>query len=760
MSRKLPSVTSDIPRDLRQFIDRVREILSGNTADRYVTAREIVQSGAADVGPGGALVAPDVKKKSETPAQPQNFTAAGALQNIILTWDNPNYVGHAHAEIYRSATDDVYTGTLIGTAPGRIFTDAVGYEQSYFYWIRFVNDLGVAGPYFSATGVFAQTGVEVARLLDVLTGQITESQLFTDLGTKINSIDSFGTDITDLTTLTNNTATTVQTLSSTVAGNTTSVQTLSTTVDGISGAYTVKIDNNGYVTGFGLASTANDATPFSEFAVRADRFYVASPSGPGITPIIPFVVNTTTQTVNGVTVPAGVYMDAAYIKNGTITNAKIGNASIDNAKIASLSADKITAGTISSDRLDANVINAKVTNIDAAVIGSGTINSARIGNLSADSITSGTLSAARISSGTAEVGSGKTFALGSSEVINGIQATGIFTRSIFAPAGFAVAGLNSGYGGGAAGVAGASTGLVAGTYGVIGYYTTASYSSSYGVGVIGSSGWGAVGNYYGGGSAGGTPLYEGRLGGNGVAVQAVQQATTKAFNLVQSDWLAVAYRNNAPIVALGQDASPNYCIFSWPGKGQAYFSDGVKPFTGVHDGVVESSFAAEVGDILVDEQFLHAVDVSNAIVKMRKSTSANQKGVIGVFTEKYDDVPFNWKPTVPKYPDPSTKNPLAAEPPPLEEPEEILQVPNPEYYDIQDYKVVNVNALGEGMINVCGEGGDIEIGDLIVTSSIPGKGMKQADDLVRNITVAKSRQNVAFSGPTEVKQIACIYMCG
>jgi hypothetical protein len=64
------------------------------------------------------------------------------------------------------------------------------------------------------------------------------------------------------------------------------------------------------------------------------------------------------------------------------------------------------------------------------------------------------------------------------------------------------------------------------------------------------------------------------------------------------------------------------------------------------------------------------------------------------------------------------------------------------------------------MINVCGEGGDIEIGDLIVTSSIPGKGMKQADDLVRNTTVAKSRQNVTFSGPTEVKQIACIYMCG
>lgn len=224
--------------------------------------------------------------------------------------------------------------------------------------------------------------------------------------------------------------------------------------------------------------------------------------------------------------------------------------------------------------------------------------------------------------------------------------------------------------------------------------------------------------------------------------------------------MVVAYRGGSPIVGLGQDAAPNYCIYSWPGRGQAYFADGIKPFTGIHDGVVESSFEAEVGDILVDEQFLHALDVSNTIVKMRKSTSANQKGVIGVFTEKYDDAPFNWKPTVPKYPEPKPTVLFGSTEPPSEESEEIIQIPNPEYYDIQDYKVVNVNAVGEGMINVCGEGGDIEIGDLIVTSSIPGKGMKQADDLVRNITVAKARQNVTFSSQTEVKQIACIYMCG
>lgn len=52
------------------------------------------------------------------------------------------------------------------------------------------------------------------------------------------------------------------------------------------------------------------------------------------------------------------------------------------------------------------------------------------------------------------------------------------------------------------------------------------------------------------------------------------------------------------------------------------------------------------------------------------------------------------------------------------------------------------------------------MGDLIVTSSIPGKGMKQADDIVRSYTVAKPREDVTFASPSDIKMIACIYLCG
>jgi len=94
----------------------------------------------------------------------------------------------------------------------------------------------------------------------------------------------------------------------------------------------------------------------------------------------PFIVQATpitgTGTLANPQIPAGVYIDAAFIRNATITtakiadlavdnakianlavdNAKIANLAVDNAKIANLNADKITAGFISADRIAANSI--------------------------------------------------------------------------------------------------------------------------------------------------------------------------------------------------------------------------------------------------------------------------------------------------------------------------------------------------------------------------------------------------------------------
>ena len=147
------------------------------------------------------------------------------------------------------------------------------------------------------------------------------------------------------------------------------------------GQYTVKVDLNGYVSGFGLASTAIDAVPSSEFIVRADAFAIASPSGPAVPPAEPFIVRTTPTTINGVSVPVGVYMTDTFIQNGTITTAKIGDLAVDTAKIADaaitnlkvndLNGQKIDAGSITADKLAAGTITANE-------LAAGTIDATRL----------------------------------------------------------------------------------------------------------------------------------------------------------------------------------------------------------------------------------------------------------------------------------------------------------------------------------------------------------------------------------------------
>lgn len=132
-------------------------------------------------------------------------------------------------------------------------------------------------------------------------------------------------------------------------------QSVRAALDGsVQALYTVRTEisaaGNRVVGGFGLSGTASASEgPRINFGVRADRFYVAAPgdgSAPGFADVLPFIVQTSATTVNGVSVPAGTYIADAFIRNGTITNVKIGNAAIDDAKVANMSAAKITAGSL------------------------------------------------------------------------------------------------------------------------------------------------------------------------------------------------------------------------------------------------------------------------------------------------------------------------------------------------------------------------------------------------------------------------------
>lgn len=176
------------------------------------------------------------------------------------------------------------------------------------------------------------------------------------------------------------------------------------------------------------------------------------------------------------------------------------------------------------------------------------------------------------------------------------------------------------------------------------------------------------------------------------------------------------------------------------------------PFTGAHDVVIPNGVAVELGDIVVDAACRVRRGWSNTIFEAAISSTPNQKGVVGVLSMVIGLL--------------SGHRPAAyiSDLYPGVDPTGALThncEMTPEYErDKNVYQLAAANALGEGQMNVCGEGGDIEAGDFIVTSSTPGKGMRQADDLLRNYTVAKARESVVFSSPSEIKQVACFYVCG
>ena len=57
---------------------------------------------------------------------------------------------------------------------------------------------------------------------------------------------------------------------------------------------------------------------------------------------------------------------------------------------------------------------------------------------------------------------------------------------------------------------------------------------------------------------------------------------------------------------------------------------------------------------------------------------------------------------------------------------------------------IYINSVGEGSIWVSNKNGNLESGDYITTSSVPGYGQKQDDDLLHNYTVAKITMNCDF----------------
>ena len=173
MSNRLPAVTSQVPRDLRNFLDRVRDILKAVGSEQLITAEQLEQLNLARLDPQGTL-RPTTGTGGflPTPPTPVNLSATAAIQNIIVEWDTPNYRGHAFTEVWSAGVDDISQAVLIGSAPGGIYVDSVGPSVTRYYWARFVNEEDTRGAFNSISGTVAATGSDLAYTMSVLSDSL------------------------------------------------------------------------------------------------------------------------------------------------------------------------------------------------------------------------------------------------------------------------------------------------------------------------------------------------------------------------------------------------------------------------------------------------------------------------------------------------------------------------------------------------------------------------------------------------------------
>lgn len=192
MSDRLPTVTSPIPRDLRVYLDRLRDILAAQGEAKFVTMGDLARiassgsssgSGSSGAGGGGGGL------PAVPPPAPIGLLATPAFRSVILTWDAPAYSGHAYAEVWAASTNVLGSAVLVGMAPGAIYVDGVGSGTTKYYWVRFVNTSDLRGPYNAVAGTVATTATDIAYTLDLLTGQLTDLQLHADLAARIDLID-------------------------------------------------------------------------------------------------------------------------------------------------------------------------------------------------------------------------------------------------------------------------------------------------------------------------------------------------------------------------------------------------------------------------------------------------------------------------------------------------------------------------------------------------------------------------------------------
>jgi hypothetical protein len=403
---KLPGIPSISPvqdttiasilRPMKESLEILNSAISGNALPNGNT----ITSGFNPVitVTTGTATGYDPATDYTPPPTPTGLTISAGFTNILLSWNDPNtsgtFLNYAYAEIWRSVDNILGHAVLQGFTVAAVYTDPVGTSKTYYYWIRFVSQANVAGPYNLSVGTIGGTG---------LVGGVDLGPLIID-ASKIASgaIDLGGSKITGL----------LANANMAVISDPTKIADY-------------------LISNTKLADLAVEARSIQSGAVSLTKFASGIQPVTIVTGSLPTVKSTETIFFNTKLYRWDGAMYVATVPTtdltGTVTDAQI--AALAASKLTGqITATQITDGAISTPKLAAG-------SVTAATIAANTITAGQIAanTITAGQIAANTITASQIASDTITAGQIAAGAITASELaVNSVTAGKIATNAIIA----------------------------------------------------------------------------------------------------------------------------------------------------------------------------------------------------------------------------------------------------------------------------------------------------------------------------------------
>ena len=200
MTTPIPSIRIDGNVELQRILDELTSAVNllngagvGSSAnERAITRQDVIDAGypgIGDPGPGDGELPPEIVYPPEGPANaPYDLEVVHVWASLKLSW-GANFTNVAFFEIWRHTADDRNEAELLTQVIGNKYLDPVGWNQTYYYWVRAVGTDGNPTAFNAVSGTIGVTPQSTTEILDQLQEAISESELVQNLQDRLDDID-------------------------------------------------------------------------------------------------------------------------------------------------------------------------------------------------------------------------------------------------------------------------------------------------------------------------------------------------------------------------------------------------------------------------------------------------------------------------------------------------------------------------------------------------------------------------------------------